>query len=221
MLNKMDNNLSIGNKSHQTVAAEIISHLLQQIRQKETVYILSVAGESGSGKTETGAALYQKLEQTGIKALVLNQDNYFHYPPAQNDAHRKSDQHWLGPHAEVNMDLLQQNINNALAGAQEIEVPSIDYHANTKISLRLSLTGIRVLILEGTYVSLLKNIDARIFITSTYIDTLPYRRKRNRGNEVNDPFVENILATEHKIIAGHRYLADYLVSPKLEVTKTQ
>lgn len=215
----MDNPLSIVDKSHQTVAAEIVGHLLLPIRQKETVYILSVAGESGSGKTETGAALYQKLGQAGIKALVLNQDNYFHYPPAQNDAQRKSDPHWLGPHAEVNMSLLQHNINSALAGATEIEVPSIDYHANTKIFLKLSLTDIQVLILEGTYVSLLKNIDTRIFITSTYIDTLPYRQKRNRGNEVNDPFVENILATEHKIVAGHKYLADFLVSPGLEVTK--
>lgn len=217
----MENSPAFVEKNHQTVAAWIIGDLLPQIQQKRTVYIISVAGESGSGKTETGAALSQNLELAGIKAMVLNQDNYFYHPPQQNDAHRKNDQHWLGPHVEVNMDLLQKNVNDAIDGALEIDMPSIDYHANTKVNYKISLAGVQVLILEGTYVSLLKNIDTRVFITSTYADTLPYRRKRNRGNEVNDPFVENILTTEHKIIAGHRYLADFLISPQLVVTKVR
>jgi hypothetical protein len=43
------------------------------------------------------------------------------------------------------------------------------------------------------------------------------RKKRNRGNEINDPFTEKILSTEHKIIAGHRYLADFLVNDDYQV----
>ena len=215
----MENPIHSTENNHLTVANEIFGELLPQIFQKKSIYVITIAGESGSGKTETGAAIYQRLSQSGIKALVLNQDNYFHLPPKQNDARRKADQHWLGPHMEVNMELLQRNINDALSGSGELEIPSIDYHANTIIRYPVSLMGIQVIIAEGTYVSLLKNVDTRIFITSTYADTLPYRQKRNRGNEVNDPFVENILLTEHKIIAGHQFLADYLISPRLEVSK--
>ncbi|NJO90121.1 MAG: hypothetical protein HC831_15120 [Chloroflexia bacterium] len=51
------------------------------------------------------------------------------------------------------------------------------------------------------------------------MDTLPYRQKRNRGNEVHDPFVENILITEHKIIAGHKFLADFIIDKDYNVIK--
>jgi uridine kinase len=204
---------------HDQVARQIADKIQNQIQNKNGVYIITVAGESGCGKTETGASLFRELKNRGIESLVINQDNYFVLPPALNDARRKSDPAWLGPHAEVKLDLLQKNINDALSGKNVINIPVIDYHANTVTELRISLEGIKVIIIEGTYVSLLRKIDARIFITSDYNDTLPYRKKRNRGNEVNDSFVENILITEHKIIAGHRHLADYLISNDLRVTE--
>jgi uridine kinase len=114
---------------------------------------------------------------------------------------------------------MEQNIGDAIAGAREITVPVIDYHSNTVVRQKLSLAGIHVIIAEGTYVSLLKRVNTRVFITSNYIETLPYRILRNRGNEVNDPFVENILETEHKIIAGHHFLADYLITPECKMIK--
>lgn len=207
------------NSLHDQVARQIADKTESQIKNKNAVYIITVAGESGCGKTETGASLFRELRNRGIKSLVINQDNYFVLPPALNDARRKSDPAWLGPHAEVRLDLLQLNINDALSGKNTISTPIIDYHANTVTELRISLEGIKVIIIEGTYVSLLRKVDSRIFITSDYNDTLPYRKKRNRGNEVNDPFVENILITEHKIIAGHRFLADFLISNDLKVTE--
>jgi uridine kinase len=36
---------------------------------------------------------------------------------------------------------------------------------------------------------------------------------------VQDPFVENILNTEHKIIAGHKFLADFVIDKDYNVTK--
>lgn len=204
---------------HENAAKVIVAGITERINLKKSVYTITVAGESGSGKTETGKALLEELGKQGIRAVLLNQDNYFNLPPAQNDAKRKSDPLWLGPHVEVNMQLMQYNLNDAVKGKEEITVPLIDYYAGSRVDQKLNLKEIKVIIFEGTYVSLLKQVDCRIFITSTFIDTLPYRQKRNRGNEVHDPFVENILVTEHKIIAGHRYLADFLISKDCEVTQ--
>lgn len=214
-------NLPMNNSDnpHQKAASVIVAGITDRIKQKAAAYMITVAGESGSGKTETGKAILGELGKQGIQAVLLNQDNYFNLPPAQNDAKRKSDPLWLGPHVEVNMQLMQYNLNDAIHGKEEITVPVIDYYAGTRVDQKLGLLGIKVIIFEGTYVSLLKHVDCRIFITSTFIDTLPYRQKRNRGNEVQDPFVENILVTEHKIIAGHRYLADFLISNDCEVTQ--
>ena len=74
-----------------------------------------------------------------------------------------------------------------------------------------------MIIVEGTYTSLLKSVDTKIFIDEDYKETLKYRKRRNRGNEVNDPFVESVLETEHKIIAGHKFLADIIITKDYEV----
>jgi uridine kinase len=202
---------------HQKAAKIIVSEIIERIKNKKARFVITVAGESGCGKTETGKAILSELKNNEVNSVLLEQDDYFVLPPASNDAKRKSDPNWLGPHVEVKMEVLENNLKNAVSGASEIEKPSIDYYANSIENIKLSLTGVDVIIAEGTYTSLLRNIDARVFITSTFVDTLPYRKKRNRGNEVQDPFVENILSTEHKIIAGHRYLADFIISKDYDV----
>ena len=74
-----------------------------------------------------------------------------------------------------------------------------------------------MVVAEGTYTSLLKNVDTRVFIARNRLDTLEHRKKRNRGKEVGDPFIENILKIEHKIIAGHKQLADFVITKEYDV----
>ena len=81
----------------------------------------------------------------------------------------------------------------------------------------IKLEGVKVVIAEGTYTSLLKNVDSRVFIARTRLETLDHRQRRNRGNEVNDPFIEQVLAIEHKIIAGHKQLADFIITNDYDV----
>jgi len=202
---------------HKRAAQEIVSRIVNEIRRKESRYVITIAGETGSGKTETGKAIKHVLQESGISALLLGQDNYFNLPPLANDAMRKSDPEWLGPHKEVNLLLLEENLLKSVNGADSITIPHIDYNSNNKIDLDINLKDIKVIIVEGTYTSLLKHVDTRIFIDADYKDTLKYRKLRNRGNEVHDPFTEGILETEHKIIAGHKFLADYIITKSYEV----
>jgi uridine kinase len=117
----------------------------------------------------------------------------------------------------VKLDVLEQNLKDAIQGKNEIIKPLIDYNDNSVEEECINLEGVKVVIAEGTYTSLLKNVDSKIFITRNRIDTLAHRQKRNRGNEVSDPFIEQILATEHKIIAGHKQLADIVISKEYDV----
>jgi uridine kinase len=202
---------------HIRAAQQILPRILQAIINKPTRYIITVAGESGSGKSETGHALATELEKNGIDAVVLGQDDYFVLPPKSNDAKRRVDPSWLGPHLEVRLDLLEDNLRKAIGGADQIQKPLIDYHANSIEEEWIDLKDVKVVIAEGTYTSLLKNVDTRIFIARNRLDTLEHRKKRNRGKEVGDPFIENILKTEHKIIAGHRQLADFVITRDYDV----
>jgi uridine kinase len=82
-----------------------------------------------------------------------------------------------------------------------------------------SLEGVQVIIVEGTYVSLLRQVDRRIFIARNRLETLEHRQRRNRGSEAADPFIEGVLEVEHKIIAGHRALADFVLTRDFDVIR--
>ena len=202
---------------HIAAAKKIVPEIVAAVRAKDARYTITVAGESGSGKSETGKAIADELAAAGIKAVLIGQDDYFVLPPKSNDARRREDPEWLGPHVEVKMDMLDGNLRAAVDGAEAFVKPLIDYDANSVEDQVVDLTDVKVVVAEGTYTSLLKNVDTRVFIARNRLDTLEHRKKRNRGKEVGDPFIENILKTEHKIIAGHRFLADFVITKDYDV----
>jgi uridine kinase len=205
---------------HRRAAEQIAAGLVHSIRACGRRFVITVAGESGSGKSETAAALAEEFLRAGVTSAILGQDDYFVLPPKSNDARRRADAEWLGPHVEVRLDLLQANVDAALAGAGVIEKPVIDYNANSASMDVLSLEGVSIVIVEGTYVSLLRHVDCRIFIARSRLETLEHRQKRNRGGEADDAFIEGVLSVEHKIIAGHRALADIVLSRDFDVIRT-
>jgi len=204
---------------HRRAAGEIVPHIIDKIRNKNTRYIITVAGESGSGKSETGRAIADELAKYGIKSVILGQDDYFILPPKSNNLKRREDPGWLGPHIEVKLEDMEQNLVDAIQGRNEITKPLIDYDSNIIEEETISLAGVKAVIAEGTYTSLLKHVDSRVFIDRNWLDTLEYRRKRHRGAEAGDPFIEQVLSTEHKIIAGHKQLADFVILMNYNVIK--
>ncbi len=213
----MKGDIIVLEEHHKQAAGKIVPEIIGKIKAKKARYIITVAGESGSGKSETGKAISDALEKEGVKAVLIGQDDYFVLPPKSNDAKRREDPEWLGPHVEVRFDLLEGNLKDALAGKDEITKPLIDYNENAVEKEIISLEGVKVVIAEGTYTSLLRNVDTKVFIARNRLDTLEHRQKRNRGSEVGDPFIENILKMEHKIIAGHKQLADFVITKNYDV----
>jgi uridine kinase len=68
-----------------------------------------------------------------------------------------------------------------------------------------------VLIAEGTYTSLLRFADYRVFVDRDYHQTLEARKRRAR--DTFEPFVVDVLEREHQIISRHKALADAMVTP--------
>jgi uridine kinase len=206
---------------HRNAARVIVPAIVETVKAKDSRFTISVAGESGSGKSETGKAIAEELERHDISSVLLGQDDYFVLPPKSNDAKRRKDDSWLGPHVEVRLDVLEQNLIDAIDGADEIVKPLIDYDQNSVEDETIDLRGVKVVIAEGTYTTLLKHIDSKVFIARNRVDTLEHRQKRNRGSEVGDPFIETVLMTEHKIIAGHKQLADFVITRDYDVISVQ
>ena len=76
---------------HRDAARKIIPEIIEKIKSKDKRFIITVAGESGSGKSETGKAIQEELEKYRIKSVLLGQDDYFVLPPKSNDAKRRED----------------------------------------------------------------------------------------------------------------------------------
>ncbi len=171
-------------------------------------YAITVGGESGSGKSTLAFAIRKILEDEKIGCYIFHMDDYFKLPPATNHAARLEDISWVGPD-EVRLDLLQEHIDFFKKGGAMIEKPLVHYKANNILSEGINLSAFNVVIAEGTYTTLLKNIDSRIFMLRNYLDTLEDRKKRARDPII--PFNENVLKVEHDIIKKQARLADILV----------
>ncbi len=203
---------------HRAAATAIVDHLIDDIRATDRRFTITVAGESGSGKSETGRALADELGERGIEAAVLQQDDYYVLPPRFNDAARRANFDWVGT-TEVRLDLLDEHLRAAQDGADEVVKPLVIYEDNRIDEETISLAGVEVVIAEGVYTSLCEHVDRRVFIARNRLETMEHRMKRAR--EEFDPFIEEVLTTEHEIISQHRGLADVVISKEYDVEFVQ
>jgi uridine kinase len=191
-------------KTSGQIAAFLSSLSLWQM----TKLVIAIAGESGSGKSVTALCLKKSLEDSGRKVVVLHLDDYFILPPLTNHQARLENITAVGPQ-EVHLDLLQQHVDDFRKQEKYIERPIVDYRQNRFDNHPLILDKFDCLIVEGTYSFFLKNIDFRVFLDRTYIETKQQRDARGRDSQ--DPFVEKVLAIEHEIIRPAIALADMVL----------
>jgi uridine kinase len=196
-------------------AAESIAPLLErQLSDRDAPLIVSIGGESGSGKSELAEALADDLRGRGVPSLVIQQDDYFVYPPKTNDRKRRANIDWVGPQ-EVRLDLLDHHLRELIDGAESIAKPVVFYNEDRISEERLQTERARVAIVEGTYTSLLRNVDVRVFIDRSFMDTRDARAER--GREIQDAFLDRVLEIEHGIISKHRAHADILIKADFSV----
>lgn len=199
---------------HRSAASAIVERFANEINAMDRVFTVSVAGESGSGKSEVGRALQEELAARGVAAVVLQQDDYYVLPPKFNDAARRANFAWVGT-TEVRLDLLDEHLAAAQNGTPEITKPLVIYEDNRIDEETISYEGAQVVIAEGVYTSLCEHVDVRIFIARNRLETMEHRQKR--GREEFDPFIEEVLVEEHEIISDHRARADVVITRDYDV----
>ena len=196
---------------HEENGRRVAAACLPEIKAAGRVFTLTVAGESGSGKSESAATTAHELELAGLRVAILGQDDYFKLPPKSNSAKRQQDISWVGMD-EVKLDLMNAHLKAAKEGQQTIVKPNVIFEEDTIGEETISFEGIDVVIAEGTYTTALDEADFHAFIDKTYHDTLAHRKKRAR-DVTEGKFIEAVLEIEHKIISGHKSKAD-IILPK-------
>lgn len=202
---------------HRQAAAGVTAMILPLVRARDGRFTLTVAGESGAGKSEIASAIAEALEDEGIRTIIFQQDDYFVYPPKTNDRTRREDINWVGPQ-EVRLDLLSEHLATFLSGADSLEKPLVNYADDVVNAETLQMTGAQVGIAEGTYTSKLDNVDVRVFIDRDFRDTRKHRERRNRDAAELDSFTDDVLAIEHDIIAADKAVADIIINRDYTVT---
>ena len=214
----MQGDIILVGEEHRRAADIIVDRLIDEIRASPRRFTMTVAGESGSGKSETGQALADALRKRGVKAVVLQQDDYYVLPPQFNDAARRANFAWVGT-TEVRLDLLDAHLQAAQAGDPTIVKPLVIYSENRIDEEEISYEGVQVVIAEGVYTSQCDNVDRRVFIDRNRLETIEHRMKR--GREEFDPFIEKVLKQEHEIISRHRSRADVIITRDYDVEFVQ
>ena len=200
-------------EGHIRAANQALELLLPGIASNQGRFVIAIAGESGSGKSEIAAALSEALSRKGIKSIILQQDDYFVYPPKTNENMRRKDIGHVGL-SEVRLDLIDQNLRDAITGQDAIIKPLVIFDEDRIIEETVNLEGIKVVLVEGTYTTTLKNANQHIFIDRNHIDTLEVRRQRAR--EAQDEFLEKVLKIEHSIIQPQGTMASVVITRDYE-----
>jgi uridine kinase len=79
----------------------------------------------------------------------------------------------------------------------------------------VDFSGVEALIVEGTYVLTLEDLDVGIFLDATHEDTRERRRVRNR--DIDAPIIDRVLAIEHRIIAPQASRAQIVIDREFRV----
>ena len=202
---------------HRSAAQGILKLIGPSIRSSDSRYVITIAGESGSGKSELATAMAELLEEGDLACAILQQDDYFVYPPQSNDRARRDDISWVGPQ-EVHLDLMNQHLRVFLDGVDRVVKPLVIYDTDSIESETLDFAGVRVAVAEGTYTSLLECINTRVFIDRSYLATRKHRERRMRDQSELDPFIDDVLAIEHGIISQQKDRADIIIRSDYSVT---
>jgi len=196
---------------------DFVIEKLASIQKSDSKLCISVGGESGCGKTSLAYALQKDIENnTGLKSFIFHLDDYFKLPPTDNHNARLNDISKVGSN-EVNLDLLDSHLIHFKEKSRILNKPLVDYHQNKILKEHISCSEFDFCIVEGTYASLLKNPDYKLFIKTTYLETLNSRIERSR-DIIND-FNKKVLEIEHQIIRNHKGLADVIIDKDLRISK--
>ncbi|MDX9770649.1 MAG: hypothetical protein RBT19_09810 [Tenuifilaceae bacterium] len=207
------------NDLHKAAAQQILDHLIPLREEKlaqdpDYKFIVGISGESGAGKSELSHSLALLLKAMNIRVKVIHADNYYKVPPLLRKEWRLSKGlNVIGPN-EYDWDLLHKNIKE-FKEDMIARIPCIDIIPEQADELITDFQKINLLIIDGLYAIKADNIDLKIFIELTYLETKMMQLMR--GKEEVDEFRTKILEREHMGVISLRPLAHLIVDKNYDV----
>jgi len=203
-------------EKHKKAGELILKKILENKKDK---YIVAISGESGSGKTELAHVIAKGLRKHGIFAKPLHTDNFYNTHPLERREWRSRQgiENVVG-YNEYKWDEINRVIDD-FKNSRISEMPCVDLVTEQVDRLITNFAEVDMLIIDGLYAIKAENIDFRIFIDLTYLETKEKHTKDSRGKEVMDEVRWATLAQEHKMVQSLKHLADLIINKDYEVVK--
>jgi uridine kinase len=148
--------LALYEQSLDTAAQKVIA----RIQKGDRLRMIWVSGPSSSGKTTTTVKLTRRLEQQGLRFLMLNLDDYF-WSLVEHPTDWINDRNYETPEA-LDIQLLNQHLRQLLDG-QTIEKPVYSFKEGRRVATKpVALEPDQVLLLDclhGLYPPITEGVD--------------------------------------------------------------
>jgi uridine kinase len=201
---------------HREAGKKILDYLRRHPKEK---MIVAISGESGSGKTELAHVIAKALRKEKVFAKPLHTDNFYNTHPLLRREWRINNgiQNVVG-YSEYRWDA----IDAVLAGFKKgevVQMPCVDLVTEQVDQLTTDFKNIDMLILDGLYAIKAKDVDVRVFIDLTYLQTKEKHTTDSRGKEVMDEVRWEILGREHDQVKELKKLANLIVTADYNVVE--
>lgn len=201
---------------HRSVAAEIVSEILDK---REDKFVVAISGESGSGKSELTHVVAKELRKKGIFAKPIHIDNYYNTHPLERMAYRLENgiKESVGMQ-EYRWDLVNRTIDD-FKNDRKSTMPCVDLVTEQVDELTTDFKGIDMIIIDGLYAINAEQVNLRIFIELTYHQTK--MAQADRGKESLSPTRFEILEQEHQQVLSIKHKADLFVNMDYQLVRAK
>ena len=208
------------NDMHKEAAQAICEKVMAARESKEERYryIVGISGESGSGKSELAHALGSCLKHHHIRVKVIHTDNYYRIQPLLREEWRRNKGFEMIGINEYDWVKIRKTLRD-FKEEQECMIPCIDLIPEQVDKLITDFSKIDLLIIDGLYAINTPDVDLKVFIDLTYLET-----KINqiiRMKEAMSDFRLAILEKEHQAVASLKHLADLIVDKSYQLVTAE
>ncbi len=201
----MQNQVFAITDKHRAAARIILNRVLEDHQPKN---IITVTGEVGTGKSTVSYLLAKYLKKEGIRAKIMDLDDYYKVAPID----RKK---WRLEHGiesvgldEYDWDKIYQNIQD-YKESSIAEMPLVDMVTDCQDVLTTNFKDVDMLIIKGLYSIKCKESRLKVFIELSTEEASKFNTYE--GVEESDEFRLKVMTKEQEIVKCLKKDADFFL----------
>ncbi len=190
------------------------------------MYIVGIAGGSGSGKTTFAKKVLKNIDKSD--AIILSMDSYYLDSPPEHIFTSSGNPNFDHPHS-FDWELLNHHISELKAG-NSIDCPNYDFKTNSRTETTTKIGPAKMVLFEGIFSLFDKDIRSMLDIKCFLHVDSDIRFTRRLHRDVNDrgrslesviaQYYETVRPMYQKYLDPQKQYADFTVGEETDVAST-